>query len=94
MNFTRERRYVVFKLSDLDTDSKVKMLAMEGSYNRLRALDGKPPLECVVVEQDWPEYEPTWEAIRRRVEQSETSEAPDEWQAQAYAIMGPQEGET
>lgn len=28
---------------------------------------GKAPLECVVVESDWPEYEPTWEAIEARM---------------------------
>ncbi len=27
----------------------------------------KQPLACVVVESDWPEYEPTWEAIKKRV---------------------------
>jgi hypothetical protein len=31
-----------------------------------RATDGKLPLQCVVVEQDWPEFEPTWEAIEAR----------------------------
>lgn len=24
-------------------------------------------MECVIVESDWPEYEPTWKAIEARV---------------------------
>ena len=32
-----------------------------------RALAGKPALHCVVVEKDWPEYEPTWVDIEARV---------------------------
>ena len=32
-----------------------------------RTAIGKPRLDCVVVEVDWPEYEPTWEAIEARI---------------------------
>jgi len=32
-----------------------------------RVQDDKAPLICCVVEQDWPEYEPTWQAIEERV---------------------------
>jgi NTP pyrophosphatase (non-canonical NTP hydrolase) len=28
---------------------------------------GKPPLKCLVIESDWPEYEPTWKAIEARM---------------------------
>ena len=31
-------------------------------------------VDCVVVEADWPEYEPTWDSIRRRVQGEPTRE--------------------
>ena len=31
-----------------------------------RVHEGKAPLDAVVVESDWPEYEPTWKAIEAR----------------------------
>lgn len=66
--FMREERYIVFKMSDLGNSLKgdeIRRLARE--YAEQRHLKGKPPLECVVVESDWPEYEPTWRAIEARV---------------------------
>ena len=66
--FTREERYIVFKLSDLGNSLKgdeIRKLAEE--YAEQRRLKGKEPLKCVVVESDWPEYEPTWKAIEARV---------------------------
>ena len=66
--FLREDRYIVFKTSDLGNSLKgdeIRRLARE--YAEQRILKGKPPLECVVVESDWPEYEPTWRAIEARV---------------------------
>ena len=66
--FEREERYIVFKLSDLGNSLKgdeIRRLARE--YAEQRRLRGKPPLECAVVESDWPEYEPTWRAIEARV---------------------------
>lgn len=66
--FMREERYIVFKMSDLGNSLKgdeIRRLARE--YAEQRILKGKPPLECVVVESDWPEYEPTWRAIEARV---------------------------
>lgn len=68
--FKREARYVVLKISDIE-----KHLSEEGqrSLDAIcsviaagRVADGKPLLEAVVVEQDWPEYEPTWAAIKAR----------------------------
>ena len=38
--------------------------------NEGRFRDGKPEIEAVVVESDWPEYEPTWEAIKKRMEEA------------------------
>ena len=69
--FEREERYLVFRLADVEKDffpSEISQLLRlyETQQNR-RKQRGKPPLECVVVEADWPEYEPMWRAIEARV---------------------------
>ena len=69
--FTREDRYIVFKLSDVEehfTPGEKQQLARLAEVQQVgRSEAGKPPLECVVVEADWPEYEPTWKAIEARM---------------------------
>lgn len=73
--FQREERYIVFKISDLGNSFKgdeIRQLARE--YVEQLRRNGKPPLECVVVESDWPEYEPTWKAIEARM-----TGAPEEY---------------
>lgn len=74
----REARYVVLKVSDivahLDAD------ALSGLMKALQAVDdgrkgaGKAPLSAVVVESDWPEYEPTWAAIQARMTGAQADE--------------------
>ncbi len=70
----RENRYLVIKRSDLKGAEKLlkpeswsAFELIEKLVNQIRANRGKGPLCCVVVEHDWPEYEPTWEAIEKRV---------------------------
>ena len=69
--FKREERYLVFKLSDVEehfTPDEKQQLARLAEIQRVgRSESGKPLLECVVVEVDWPEYGPTWNAIEARV---------------------------
>ena len=69
--FKQEERYVVFKLSDVEehfTPGEKQQLARLVEVQRVgREEAGKPLLRCVVVEKDWPEYEPTWKAIEARV---------------------------
>lgn len=67
----REIRYIVLKASDLQTagltEAELGLLkAVCAKVDQFRRNAGKPALECVVVEKDWPEYEPTWQAIERR----------------------------
>ncbi len=45
--------------SDLD-----RILKRVDNYRKDR---GAPPLKCVVVESDWPEYEPVWAMIEARM---------------------------
>jgi len=70
--FKREARYIVIKISDLAdarlTDEQIDAFNdVCDQVARARNANGKPPLQCVVVESDWPEYEPTWAAIEGRV---------------------------
>ena len=71
IEFKREERYIVFKLSDVEehfTPGERQQLARLAEVQRVgREEAGKAPLECVVVEADWPEYEPTWKAIEARM---------------------------
>lgn len=68
----REARYVVLKIKDLDkslTALEIRILTdICAKVAESRAAAGKTPLRCVVVESDWPEYEPTWKLIERRVD--------------------------
>lgn len=72
MTFTREDRYLVLKRSDIEAGLYEGEALFLDRLARLvessRINHGKPPLKCVVVESDWPEYEPTWEAIQKRME--------------------------
>ena len=69
--FKREERYIVFNVSDVVehlTTTEALHLARLYEIQRVgRKEAGKSELECVVVEKDWPEYEPTWQAIEARV---------------------------
>ncbi len=80
IGFSRENRYLVLKLTDLKaalTPTKqmtLYQLAEEVDTNR--RVCGKGQLRCVVVESDWPEYEPTWEAIQQRATGKVTPSQP------------------
>ena len=69
--FMREDRYIVFKVSDVErylTDkdrANITMMKMEIDAGRDCA--NKPTFKGLIVEADWPEYEPTWKAIEARV---------------------------
>ena len=69
--FKREERYIVFKLSDVErylTDADRAHLAMmKNEIDAGRDCANKPPFKGLIVESDWPEYEPTWRAIEARV---------------------------
>ena len=85
--FKREERYLVFKLSDVEehfTSGERQQLARLAEVQRVgRSESGKPLLECVVVEADWPEYGPTWKAIETRVTGARS--VPEESAIQAAA---------
>lgn len=68
--FVREERYIVFKVSDVErylTDADRAYLAMmKSEIDAGRDCANKPPFKGLIVESDWPEYEPTWRAIEAR----------------------------
>ena len=65
-------RYVVLKQNDIEAAltpkerNRLHQLCKKVADKRKEA--GKPVFKCVVVEEDWPEYEPTWQAIQERCE--------------------------
>lgn len=69
----REKRYLVLKNSDMDRclseDQKRQLSSICATIDRSRRGIEKEPLKVVVVEHDWPEYEPTWQAIEKRMTQ-------------------------
>ena len=78
--FMRKERYIVFKISDVErylTDkdrANIAMMKMEIDAGRDCA--NKPPFKGLIVEADWPEYEPTWRAIEARVTGAQAQPAP------------------
>lgn len=67
--FKREERYIVLKKTDLNkaltTDYWRHLEEICDTVNYFRGLKG--PVECVVVEKDWPEYEVVWKLIEDRM---------------------------
>ena len=74
----RENLYVVIKRKDilkyLDFGDAAMLHALAGRISDKRNEDNRLDLECVVVESDWPEYEPTWAAIEARVDAETVAE--------------------
>lgn len=69
--FKRDSLYVVLKivdiykaLTDSEIDSLVELVSKTTNY---RKSVGKVPLQAVVVEHDWPEYELVWKMLEERV---------------------------
>ena len=58
--FQREHRYVVIKRARLS-------VLKERRLNAFLKKEGISTLYCVVVEHDWPEFEPVWKMIEDRM---------------------------
>lgn len=79
----REDRYIVIKKSDLDEAVELNFLKKKHVLKLTCILDKyrayrnfrEQPLQCVVVEGDWPEYEAVWRMIEARVDGCEIHEA-------------------
>lgn len=70
-DFKRENRYTVLKISDvgqaLDADECTILIELEEKVALYRERVGKTPLECVVIESKWPEYETVWGIVEDRI---------------------------
>lgn len=64
--FQREDRYIVIKRKDLEKAPTLMAYALQVALDGLR--EHLPERQCLVIEGDWPEFEPTWAAIKARVE--------------------------
>ena len=98
-NFKREARYVVLKNADimqcLTVNELIELRRIQAKAVAHRAKLGKPRLDCVVVESDWPEYEPTWRAIEARVTGAQQAPDGSAVQTAARSSVQPQKlGET
>ncbi|WP_440061506.1 hypothetical protein ACTAB0_11685 [Pseudomonas syringae] len=63
--FQREDRYIVIKRSDLKkVPASYRSHLVDPMFSLLAHL---PNRECLVIESDWPEYEPAWKAIEARM---------------------------
>jgi hypothetical protein len=83
-DFNREDRYFVFKRSDVPASAIPVLESLRETADHLRGMKGKPPLVCVVVESDWPEYEKTWQMIEDRVNPTANFHSSDPvWKTEA-----------
>ena len=68
--FKREDRYLVLKRKDiekaLNQEERQVLYLLSDKVACHRTFEGISFLKCVVIEHDWPEYEPTWKAIEAR----------------------------
>lgn len=73
--FKREHRYLILKAKDalayLSSEELNQLDKIGEKVAACRAAEGKSPFCAVVVEQDWPEFEPTWAAIEARMTANE-----------------------
>lgn len=76
----RELRYIVLKIKDVNKalSPKQENLLQElcGIVDAYRHTRGKNDLECVVVENDWPEYEPVWKMLEKRFDNERSNNKP------------------
>lgn len=78
-NLKREVRYTVIKHNQL-TDAQV------GFLKNCIYGEGIPTVEAVVIESDWPEYEPVWKMIEDRVVDAPVEGGRAEYDALAKAM--------
>ncbi|MFJ7792279.1 hypothetical protein [Pseudomonas sp. NPDC096950] len=68
--FRREDRYIVIKRSDMEklpADVRRNFSGRCRRFYEQMLIAGAPARSFLVIESDWPEYEPSWQMIERRV---------------------------
>jgi len=91
--FKRENRYVVLKIKDIEEalsgDAQQTLSNLCSKVACYRQIKGKPTLQCVVVESDWPEYEAVWGLLENRFLKSaeESQELPESSQESPHTAV-------
>ena len=70
--FRREDRYIVIKRSDMEklpVDTRRNFQGRCRNFYEQMLIAGAPARSFLVIESDWPEYEPVWQMIERRMSQ-------------------------
>lgn len=71
-DFKRQIRYIVLKNNDvsraLDADQHRELLALCALVSEHREVEGKLPMQAVVVESDWSIYEQVWALVQQEAE--------------------------
>lgn len=68
----REFRYMVIKYKDIGTvltktENEI-LFKLTSKVESARMKQGRGTMKAVVIEHDWPEYEPTWQALSQRID--------------------------
>lgn len=78
--FTREPRYYVVKMRDAGaalTQAEAAIFkTIYAKVEQWRISHGKTRLQGVMVEYDWPEFEPVWKMIEQRTTGADTTPTP------------------
>lgn len=67
--FEREDRYMIIKRKDMEclsSEQLVHLIDISTALAEYREQQGKQPLQAVVIEHDWPEFEKVWQMIEER----------------------------
>ncbi len=85
-HFHREDRYIVIKRSDLDRLERLDRHLFSQTSRRAHEqmfAAGAPARQFLVLESDWPEFEPTWAAIEARI----TGKPAEQQQGEPVAVL-------
>jgi hypothetical protein len=86
-SFRREDRYIVIKRNDMEKASADIRRSFSGQCRKLHdsmLISGAPARMFLVIESDWPEYEPAWQMIERRMTGQPPVTAAEELEAVRY----------
>ena len=73
-----ENRYLVLKRADIEKyislDTQIVLANIAQAIEHHRHDEGRTPLKSIVIESDWPEYEPTLSILEARVDAAAAKE--------------------
>lgn len=76
-----EQRYIVIKYKDINRYlMSIQIASLFDWCNRItkgRVCEGKKEIDCIVIEKDWPEYEPVLAMLSARVDSETKPTTPE-----------------